>query len=402
MVDIPTRRRPLALLAIVVVAQVLLLAFQVRHGGAARDKNVPLIRYWTVEMIMPFERAGSWMFSGAGGFWSGYIDLRHERKENIDLRAENGELKLRDHQLETEVEEARRMDALLEFRHDHPEAPMVAAEVVASTRAMVAARVMGGSADPVSHTVFINRGERDGIRREMAVITPDGIVGKIVEVFPHAAQAQLISDRESGVGAMFAASHTHGIVKGTGDPDPQMDYVVNEEKVRPGDEIITSGDDRIFPKGLAVGVVADDTASNPFQIIHIRTAAHLDRLEDVLVLLTERDLNLKSAAEPSPVHAEPGSSKASSSGVAQNPAALTTKVSKSSATASPKPAAQKPATPAATTPKPETQKPATQQSATPTPTTGKPATAKPATSTPATSKPTAPKTPNSQPADQNN
>lgn len=278
------------------------------------------------------------------------------------------------------------MDALLEFRHDHPEAPMIAADVVASTRAMVAARVMGGSADPVSHTVFINRGDHDGIRREMAVITPEGIVGKIVEVFPHAAQVQLISDRESGVGAMFAASHAHGIVKGTGDPDPQMDYIVNEEKVQPGDEIITSGDDRIFPKGLAVGVVADDKAASPFQIIHIRTAAHLDRLEDVLVLLTERDLNLKSAVEPSPVRAEPGNSKASSSGATQNQAAPTTKVSKPGATASPK----------ATTPKPETQKPATQKSVTPTPTTAKPPAAKPAAATPANSKPEAPKTPNSQ------
>ncbi|HTU35414.1 MAG TPA: rod shape-determining protein MreC [Candidatus Acidoferrum sp.] len=386
MVDISTRRRPLALLAIVVVAQVLLLAFQVRRGDAARDRNVPLIRYWAVETIMPIERAGSWMFSGVGGVWSGYIDLRHERKENIDLRAENGELKLRNHQLETEVEEARHMDAMLQFRHDHPEAPMIAADVVASTRAMVAAHVIGGSADPVSHTIFINRGGHDGIRREMAVITPDGIVGKIVEVFPHASQVLLISDRESGVGAMFAASHAHGIVKGTGDPDPQMDYIVNEEKVQPGDEIITSGDDRIFPKGLAVGVVADDKAATPFQIIHIRTAAHLDRLEDVLVLLTERDLNLKTV-EPSPAGAEPANSRPASTGSAQHQAVPAEKILKPGAAASPKTA----------TPKPETQKPAAQKPASSTP-----ATAKPANSTQPTSKPTAPKTPDSKPTAQKN
>ncbi|HEX5425459.1 MAG TPA: rod shape-determining protein MreC [Candidatus Acidoferrales bacterium] len=382
MVDIPTRRRPLALLAIVVVAQVLLLAFQVRHGGAARDKNVPLIRYWAVETIMPLERAASWMFSGVGGVWSGYIDLRHERKQNIDLRAENGELKLRNHELETEFEEARRMDALLQFRHEHPEAPMAVAEVVATTRAMVAAHVMGGSADPASHTVFINRGAHDGIRREMGVITPDGIVGKIVEVFPHAAQVQLISDRESGVGAMFAASHAHGIVKGTGDPDPQMDYIVNEERVQPGDEIITSGDDRIFPKGLSVGVVADDKAASPFQVIHIRTAAHLDRLEDVLVLLTSRDLNLKSVSEPSAAHAEPSNSKVPSSGAAQHQAAPAAKLSKPGATASPKTTGPKTASP-----KPETQKPAAVKAATPTSTISKPA---------------APKAPDSQPAGRTN
>lgn len=301
MVDITTRRRPFALLAIVVVAQVLLLAFQVRRGAATRDRKVSLIRYWAVEMILPFERLGSWMFSGGGGVWSGYINLRHEHQENILLRAENGELQLRNRQLEMQIADAQRADALLEFRRAHPEAPMLAAEVVGTTRAMVAAHVVGGSADTVSHTVFINRGAHDGIRRDMAVITPEGIVGKIVEVFPRAAEIQLINDRESGVGAMFVASGTHGIVKGTGESDPEMAYIEKDAKVHVGDEIITSGDDRIFPKGLAIGVVADDEPGNPFQIIHIRPAAHLDGLDDVLILLTEKELlNLK-VAEATPL-----------------------------------------------------------------------------------------------------
>lgn len=301
MVDIATRRRPFALLAIVVVAQVLLLAFQVRRGAATRDRKVPLIRYWAVEMILPFERLGSWMFSGGGGVWSGYINLRHEHQENILLRAENGELQLRNRQLEMQIADTQRADTLIEFRRAHPEAPMLAAEVVGTTRAMVAARVIGGSADTVSHTVFINRGAHDGIRRDMAVITPEGIVGKIVEVFPRAAEIQLISDRESGVGAMFVASGTHGIVKGTGESEPEMAYIEKDAKVHVGDEIITSGDDRIFPKGLAVGVVADDEPGNPFQIIHIRPAAHLDGLDDVLILLTEKELlNLK-VAEAKPL-----------------------------------------------------------------------------------------------------
>lgn len=325
MVDIPTRRRPLALLTMVVVAQVLLLAFQVRRTDRSRGHEIPLVRYWAVEMIMPFERAGSSVFSGIGGLWSGYIDLRHERSENLLLRRENGDLKLRNRELETAAAEAQRLTASLEFRKEHPEAPMVAAEVIASSSAMLAAQVIGGSADPNSRTIFINGGTNDRIRRNMAVITPDGIVGKIVEVFPHVSQVLLINDRESGVGAMFAGSRTHGIVKGNGSPYPEMDYIVNDEKVHVGDAVITSGEDRIFPKGLPVGVVSSDKSGNPFQVIQLHPGARLDRLEDVLVLLTERELDLKEPAAASSATPETPASGAAPTPTAHSPAAVASK-----------------------------------------------------------------------------
>ncbi len=155
---------------------------------------------------------------------------------------------------------------------------------------MLAAQVIGASADPASHTLFINRGERDRVRRNQPVITPDGIVGKIVEVFPATSQVLLINDKDSGVGALLADTRTHGVGKGTGAPDPARDYVGNDYKVHEGEVILTSGEDRIFPKGLLVGTVADEKPGNPFQTIHVRTAAHLDRLEDVLILLTHQEL----------------------------------------------------------------------------------------------------------------
>jgi rod shape-determining protein MreC len=298
MVEIRNTRRPLVLLAMVIFAQVLLLAFQVRHTARSERGDVPLIRYWTVEIIMPFERTGTWTASHIGGLWSGYIGLRDARAENLRLRSENDQLKLRNRELESDDAEVGRLKALLDFRQEHPEAPLLAAQVIGSSPAMVAAQVISASADPNSHTIFINRGERDRIRRNMAVITPDGIVGKIVEVFPTTSQVLLINDRESGVGAMFLSTRTHGVIKGSGDAQPRMDYIVNDEKVEPGDAIVTSGDDRIFPKGLPIGVVGDAKQANPFQIIHVRTAAHLDRLEDILVLLTQQELNLRKVEQP--------------------------------------------------------------------------------------------------------
>lgn len=155
---------------------------------------------------------------------------------------------------------------------------------------MLAAQVIGASADPASHTLFLNRGDRDHVRRNQPVITPDGVVGKIVEVFPATSQVLLINDKDSGAGALMADSRTHGVVKGSGDPDPRLDYVANDDPVHAGEMILTSGEDRIFPKDLLIGTVVTATPGITFQVIHVRPAAHLDRLEDVLILLTPQEL----------------------------------------------------------------------------------------------------------------
>ena len=189
MIDTFSRHRPLALLAAVVLAQVLLLAFQIK-----RENNVRLVRYWAVALLTPLERGGTWAFSGVGGIWSGYVGLRDTRVENERLRAEVEKLRLRNRELESRSAEAQRLSALLSFHDAHLEASMLAAQVI------------GASADPTSHTLFINRGEREHLRRNMGVITPDGVVGKIVEVFPSTAQVLLINDKDSGVGALFAAT----------------------------------------------------------------------------------------------------------------------------------------------------------------------------------------------------
>jgi rod shape-determining protein MreC len=282
MLNVYSRHRSLALLVAVVFTQVLLLAFQIK-----RDRDVPLIRYWAADLVTPVGRVGTWTSSKIRGVWTGYIGLHGAHVENARLQSELDQLRLQNYALATEAAEAHRLQQLLDFRQAHTEAPMLAAQVI------------GASADPMSHTLFINRGLSDRIRRDMAVITPEGIVGKIVEVFnDNTAQVLLINDKDSGVGALFDDTRVHGVVKGTGDPLPIMDYVVNDEKVHPGQVILTSGEDRIFPKGLPIGVVEDSSQAMPFQTIHVQPAVHLDRLEDVLVLLTRQDVSLKPAEVP--------------------------------------------------------------------------------------------------------
>jgi rod shape-determining protein MreC len=274
--DVPSRHRPLVLLAAVIVAQVLLLAFQIKRGS-----DVRLIRVWSAELLTPLQAAGSFVINKIDATWFGYIDLRNAHAENNKLAEEVGQLRLKNEQLEGQAAEAVRLARLFGFRQQNADIPMVAAEVI------------GANADSNSHTVFINRGENDGIRRDMAVITPDGVVGRIIEALPDTSQVLLITDRESGLGGLLAGTRTHGVVNGTGEPLLQLDYVNTNEKVADGAEVLTSGEDRIFPKDLPVGTVAWTKATLPFQTIALRPAAHLDRLEEVLVLLTQHSFNLQ-------------------------------------------------------------------------------------------------------------
>jgi len=297
-------RRPIFLLAIVVMAQVMLLAYQIKG-----DHDVRLLRYWAVALITPIERVGTSSTSKVGGVWSGYVGLHGARSENTQMRAELDQLRIRNRELESQAAEAKRLEAILNFRDAHPEAQLLAAEVI------------GSSSDPTSHTLFINRGERDRLRVNLGVITSEGIVGKIVEVLPNTSQVLLINDKDSGVGAMFAASRTHGVVKGSGDPEPHMDYVVNDEKVTVGDAIVTSGEDHIFPKDLPIGVVREAKPGSPFQVIRVQPAARLDRLEDVIVLLTQQQLTpLKPTTAASAAQSSAVSASKDAVGSANQPA----------------------------------------------------------------------------------
>ena len=294
-----SRHRSLTLLAFVLTAQVLLLAVQIK-----REQQVRLVRVWAVEIVAPFGRAGLWLSDGLGGAWNHYIGLRHLGRENEQLHAEIDRLRLRNAELESRANEAGRLSGLLGFRDAHKEVPTLAA------------RVIGASPDSGSHILFLNRGTRDGVARDMGVITPDGVVGKILAVYPDTSQLLLLSDKESGVGALLVGTRTQGPVRGNGDPMLEMEYVSNETPVSAGQAILTSGQDRIFPKDLPVGTVVavKPGTHGPFQEIAVRPAAHLDQLEEVLVLLSRKEFASASddatARPETPVAAVPAHSAA--------------------------------------------------------------------------------------------
>src|SRR5277367_195796 len=291
MVGVPSRHKSLVLLAGVIVLQVLMLAVQIK-----RDSQGRLIRVWTVGAVSPFQRAGVYGVGHIRDTWHHYFALQNTSRENEQLRRENGELKMQIAQLQSKAAEADRLAMLLNFRKSHLDVPMIGA------------RVIGASAGTASQTIDLDRGERDGIRKNMGVITPDGVVGKVVETYQGTSQVLLLTDKDSGVGAMMADSRIQGPVGGTGEPLLSMKYVANDDTVNVGQRVVTSGMDRIFPRDLPVGTVTEIKSGNPFKWIRVRPAANLERLEEVIVLLTLRPLELKKESEPANLQTPPANS----------------------------------------------------------------------------------------------
>jgi rod shape-determining protein MreC len=281
MAGLPSRHRSLFLLIGVVLLQVLLLAVQIK-----RDSQGRLIRVWTISAVSPVERSGAWGVGKIRDAWRHYFALSDTARQNEQLKRENGELKLEIMQLQGKSAEADRLAALLNFKEKQNKVPMVVA------------RVIGSSADPNSNVLYIDQGQRDGIRKNMGVITPEGVVGKVIESYRDASQVLVVTDRDSGVGAMIADSRIQSPVGGTGEPLLNMKYVGNDDEVAIGSRVVTSGMDRIFPKDLPVGIITQVKPGGQYKQIRVKPSANLEKLEEVIVLLTTDPVVLKQ--EPAP------------------------------------------------------------------------------------------------------
>jgi rod shape-determining protein MreC len=274
------RYKNLIVLVGVLFAQVLGLAVQVKRTTDTESSR--LIRIWAVSAVTPFEKALNWMEHGSGNLWHNYFYLRGVRQENRDLKAQIEQLKLEQVRLNEDAQQARRLQALFNFKEQY----------VSKT---VAAQVIGSGGSEQSRVVYIDKGESAGIRQDMAVITVQGIVGKVLKVFRSSAQVLLIDDQSSGVGAILEKSRLQGIVRGTPAGEVVLEKIMSDEGVQPGEEVRTSGGDRIFPKGLPIGVVMRvNNSPDLFLNIRVRPSADLHKLEEVLVVTQVVD------KEPSP------------------------------------------------------------------------------------------------------
>lgn len=294
-----TRYRNEWVLVGILFVQLIALATQVRvpvtAKGAVQASSLPdptpgntrLIRVWAEGMVAPFQKLTVHVSHGVRGLWAGYVDLRGVRKENEALRKELTELRFSQAQLEQDALQGRRLQALLDFRK----------QFIHKT---VAAQVIGTSGTELSRVIYIDRGTRDGVAPGMAVVTPDGVVGKVNRADSGTSQVLLISDPQSGAGVLLERLHINGILKGTRGAMPEMQNVMSDEKLQVGDQIVTTGGDRVFPRGLPVGAVESfdkDRDNEPFMKIKVRPTVQLGKLEEVLVITEMKEQPSMAATE---------------------------------------------------------------------------------------------------------
>ncbi len=261
------RHRNVATLIVVIVAQLILLGYQVR-----REDEMTLLRAWIVGAVTPVNKVLHGGFGTASDVWTHYVWLIGARSENETLKRDLDHARLENAELRRRVLQYERQQELVSVQHSIASQTLIA-------------EVIGGGASSTSKEILINKGRNDDVLPGMAVLSADGIVGRVQAAYPNAALVLMIHDADSGVGALLGGSRVRGILKGRGRAECLLDYVDHEVEVELGEAVYTSGDDRTYPKGLRVGEVVRKEMGPDFQEIYVRPYAALDRLDEVLVVV---------------------------------------------------------------------------------------------------------------------
>jgi rod shape-determining protein MreC len=264
-----TRQRSGYLFIGVLLAHVLLISAQVSSKA-----GVPVLESVTFGIFSELQRGLSGGISGFRGLWSGYIGLRHLKVENEELKRQLAATQVAVQEQRALADRSRGLERLLEMR-EHLALKTTAADII------------GAAAMPDFLTVTIDKGSRAGLQRDMSVIAPAGVVGRIVVPSARSAKVQLLIDRNAAAGALIERSRAQGVVVGSGDERLRMDYVSEVADVVVGDVVVTSGIDGIYPKGFVIGRVdAVEKSGGAYKRITVAPAVDFRSLEEVLVVLT--------------------------------------------------------------------------------------------------------------------
>ncbi len=253
----------------VVIGHLVLISTQVNSRT-----GVPILETVTFGAFAEVQRGTSAVLNGVRGGWSGYVALRNVRAENESLRQELASAQVEIQRQRALADRSRSLESILQLG--------------SSTELQTtAAQIIGAAANPDFRTVTIDKGTRLGLKADMAVLGPQGVVGRVVVAGPRASRVQLLVDRNAAAGALIERSRAQGVVVGAGDNRLRLEFVSETSDVAVGDLVVTSGIDGIYPKGFVIGQV-DSVEKNgvTYRTIGIRPAVDFSSIEDVLVVLT--------------------------------------------------------------------------------------------------------------------
>ncbi|MCM2257308.1 MAG: rod shape-determining protein MreC [Vicinamibacteria bacterium] len=277
MIKVVDTRRSLALLALLVLGHLVAISRQVEAGGGSTLFDRVLL-----SALTPLSSATAAAVRGVAEAWHGYVDLRGVRADNARLREQVGQLEMLLQRKQDAVRESERLHALLALRETLP-------------LETVSAHVISRDGTPWFSTLTVDRGFRDGVRLNAPVLSSTGVVGRVTDLAPAAARVQVVLDANSGIGAVIERTRVAGVVSGqvrsaeAGRFDLRLKYVPSLADAVVGDLVVTSGLDRIFPRGLVIGrVSAVGPGSGLFKEIALTPAARLESLEEVLIATGER------------------------------------------------------------------------------------------------------------------
>jgi rod shape-determining protein MreC len=264
------RQRGRFLFGAVVLAQIILISAQVNSRS-----GVPVLEEVTFGVFAEVQRLASGSFSWVNEVWTGYVALRGVQVENTALKARLDTLEVELQEQRALAERSQQLQRVLDLR-EQVDLPTTAADII------------GLGASPDFQTVTIGKGTNDGLKSDMAVLSPAGVVGRIVTPSARASKVQLLIDRNAAAGALVERSRAQGVVLGTGESILRMEYVAELGDVRLGDTVVTSGVDGIYPKGFVIGqVVAVERRGGAYKTITVRPAVDARDLESVLVVTAQ-------------------------------------------------------------------------------------------------------------------
>jgi rod shape-determining protein MreC len=264
-------RRPSSgyLFLAVLVAQVVLISAQV-----STRSGTPVLEAVAFGVFSEVQRAGATAVGAVTGLWTGYFDLRGLRAENERLRRDLAEARIAWQQERALAQRSRNLESLLDLR-SRLSVETTAADVVAA------------AATPEFRTITIGKGTSMGLRRDMAVVAPAGVVGRLIVPSARASKVQLLIDRNAAAGALVERSRAQGVVLGTGADRLRLEYVTGSADIKIGDTVVTSGIDGIYPRGFVIGRIETvERSGGSYGAIIVVPAVDFSSLEEVLVVVT--------------------------------------------------------------------------------------------------------------------